>query len=301
MSTQGEVPGRDAYVEVCREVAGGLTELRGLVPAEFSEAGYQQQLKRLGSVQRQIRDGVVRIAAVLERIGRPVTAVRLKAGEKLLFGVTTECVVCTDAELARKRGQLWFKLMLAAADLEGLLGECEAEIEAAGAAGLLDRQGAAADGRPPTRPPRMTVGLANRIAVRLADRDRSFVDGGAREWARAIAQESGRTCSRSTVVKTPLWKATMEQTGRGRGPGRTPKTVALTPDLEAVTAQRRRHETQNRLIADEEQEAGEAVRRSGLPDQRKREALEGLESGEMTASQATDLARSRPAGKGTAG
>jgi hypothetical protein len=94
-----------------------------------------------------------------------------------------------------------------------------------------------------------TLDEANKTAMRLAKQDRAFVRGGAREWAAAIRMATGKTCSIPTVTNTPLWKATMKATGRGRSKGKIPKAVALTDNMESVVGQGERHEVLEGLIA----------------------------------------------------
>jgi hypothetical protein len=90
---------------------------------------------------------------------------------------------------------------------------------------------------------------ANQTAIKLAKQDSAFVNGGAREWAAAIRKATDKTCSTSTVEDTPLWKATMKKTGRGRTRGKAPKAVTLTDGLESVTGEGERHEVLQGLIA----------------------------------------------------
>jgi hypothetical protein len=74
----------------------------------------------------------------------------------------------------------------------------------------------------------MTVQEANDKAMRLAKADRFFVKRPQREWAKAIG------CSAGLVAKLPLWRETMQLTGRGReNSGPSPKVVSLTGRLEA--------------------------------------------------------------------
>jgi len=98
----------------------------------------------------------------------------------------------------------------------------------------------------------MTVEEANRIAMKLAEDDRFFVQRSLREWAQAIG------CSDGLVVKLPLWRETMRLTGRGKeGKDPSPKIVSLTDALEAVSAEGTRDEVVHNL-ADEEQTCREA-------------------------------------------
>ena len=78
------------------------------------------------------------------------------------------------------------------------------------------------------------------------------MNGGAREWAAVIRHVTGKTCSTSTVEDTPLWKATMKKTGRGRTKGKSPKAVTLTDGLESVVGKGERHEALQGLIAEQE-------------------------------------------------
>src|SRR5262249_20575463 len=96
------------------------------------------------------------------------------------------------------------------------------------------------------RPP-MSAEEANRRAVKLAEANPSFArEPRLRQWAKAIG------CSAGLVVKLPFWRATMEQTGRGRKDNvPAPKVVSLTRDLEAVTGEGDRDEELKRLIAEQ--------------------------------------------------
>ena len=84
-------------------------------------------------------------------------------------------------------------------------------------------------GRRPKQQRTMNVETANEAAMKLANRNKSFVDGGCRQWAEQIG------CSEGLVRQTELWKATMKRTGRGRKDREAePKAVSLTPGLEAT-------------------------------------------------------------------
>lgn len=81
----------------------------------------------------------------------------------------------------------------------------------------------------PKRQRTMSVQTANQIAMELAKRDKSFVDGSSRQWAERIG------CSEGLVRNTPLWKGTMKRSGRGRKDRHAkPKAVSLTPELDAT-------------------------------------------------------------------
>jgi hypothetical protein len=95
------------------------------------------------------------------------------------------------------------------------------------------------------------VNEANDVAMRLAKKDSSFLAGGAREWARRIREETGKSCSLATVRKTLFWRKTMERTGRGRSKGGKPNVVGLTSDLEAATGEGDKHEILERLVAEQ--------------------------------------------------
>lgn len=97
-----------------------------------------------------------------------------------------------------------------------------------------------------------TVTEANQTAISLAKRKPEFVHGGVRDWAAAIKRETGKTCSIATVKATPLWRNTMEQTGRGKTRGKTPKAVGFTGNMEAVVGTGKRDEILNGLIAQQE-------------------------------------------------
>jgi len=95
----------------------------------------------------------------------------------------------------------------------------------------------------------MSVQTANQVAMELAKRKNSFVNGSCEEWAKKIG------CSASTVRKTALWKATMERTGRGRRDRNAkPKVVSLTPDLESAIG--KPDGELERLIAESKADAG---------------------------------------------
>jgi hypothetical protein len=95
----------------------------------------------------------------------------------------------------------------------------------------------------------MSADDANEKAIQLAKADRAFVNRSLREWAEAIG------CSEGLVPDLPLWRKTMELTGRGRGNARAaPKAVSLTHELEAATGEGDRDEELNRLIAEQERD-----------------------------------------------
>jgi hypothetical protein len=108
----------------------------------------------------------------------------------------------------------------------------EMRLEAAGAAVARSLAAGASPTPtfPPGRPRRMTLAEANEKAMALAANDPSFVRQSQREWASRIG------CSVALVDRLPLWRETMKQTGRGkRARPPAPKTVSLTPAVEAVT------------------------------------------------------------------
>ncbi len=134
---------------------------------------------------------------------------------------------------------------------------------------------------------------ANRVAVKLAKANPTFVNGGVREWAEAIRRETRKTCSVDTVYHTSLWQETMEETGRGRGKGPTARNVSLTKGLEAVTGVGEQHQILKQLVADEEK-ARQAVEESGLSDEEAAAVLEKLVSGVMTPAQVEGVADLHP-------
>jgi len=98
-------------------------------------------------------------------------------------------------------------------------------------------------------PPRMTKEEANRKAMELAKRDRTFVDRPLREWAEAIG------CSEGLVTKLPFWIKTMEMTGRGqKDRPRVPKAVTFTDTLESTTGKGKPNQVLDELIAEQDQE-----------------------------------------------
>jgi hypothetical protein len=97
----------------------------------------------------------------------------------------------------------------------------------------------------------ITVDEANKTAMKLAREDPAFVDGGARDWVKAIRKATGKTCSVATVQKTRLWIETMKATGRKRGKGKTPKAVTFTDGLKSVVGEGERHEILQGLIAEQ--------------------------------------------------
>lgn len=102
---------------------------------------------------------------------------------------------------------------------------------------------------PPQRRGGMSPGEANAVARRLLDKDESFRTKSSREWANAIG------CSQAQVVKLPVWKAIMEESGRARptGGAARPGVISLTHKVLAGASQDQGNEELNRLI--EEQNA----------------------------------------------
>jgi hypothetical protein len=109
---------------------------------------------------------------------------------------------------------------------------------------------AAADAEPAGRSDpkqRMSAAEANRKAMELAKADRFFVQRSLREWAHAIG------CSDGLVSELPLWKETMNLTGRGiKGKAPAPKAVGLTDDVEAVAGEGKPNDVLDQVIVKED-------------------------------------------------
>jgi hypothetical protein len=101
---------------------------------------------------------------------------------------------------------------------------------------------------------------ANEIAMQLANKDASFVNGTAQEWAKKIG------CGVGTVHKTKLWQETMQQTKRGRVPGRKPKEVALTEAVLARAGKNDPDEALARLKAEQEKDFEPSPLDPDVPD-----------------------------------
>lgn len=140
---------------------------------------------------------------------------------------------------------------------------------------------------------RMTAAEANQVAHELAEKDPTFVNGGAREWADAIGKATGKTCSPSTVHETPFWRQVMKETGRGRTKGKTPRAVALTGEVEATHGEGGKDAILNELIAQEEA-AVKALQNSTLPPESQQAVLEKLNRRTMTLTEALELAALYP-------
>lgn len=139
-----------------------------------------------------------------------------------------------------------------------------------------------------------TVPKANAAAMKLARKDPNFVAGGARDWAADIENATGKKCTTKIVLQTPFWIATMEETGRGRTRGKTPKAVALTGKLESVIGKGDKHQVLQDLIAErtagERKAAIEAVQQSGMDPDAQTAALERLTRGEMSPEKVKEMA-----------
>ena len=140
----------------------------------------------------------------------------------------------------------------------------------------------------------MTCALADQIARKLAKKNSNFVNGGVREWAKAIIKATGKkTCSLPTVKKTHFWKQTMKESGRGRRKGKTPRAVELTTNVERTHGRGDRSNMLDTLLAEEEV-AEKVVQRSSLPPEGQQALLAELHAGTKTPAQIIEIAELHP-------
>ncbi len=108
---------------------------------------------------------------------------------------------------------------------------------------------------------RMSKDDANKIAMRLAKTDGSFVHKTQREWADAIG------CSAGLITYLPFWREVAKETGRARR-GKAPRVVSLTQKVLAVTADP--HAELVRLVSEQEADAEPSPLETDPADRRPR-------------------------------
>jgi hypothetical protein len=160
------------------------------------------------------------VADLRRRIDDHVRESVTQTTEAIANGSSTHTVVPSTA--ARPTGKVW-----------RVAGELY-EVEAAGA-------------DTPQSKRTLTVEEANEKAMKLAKADHRFVHKSQREWAKALG------CSVGLVAKLPFWKATMKQSGRGKGE-KKPKAVPMSDEGWAMVGEGERDECLRKLIDEQERD-----------------------------------------------
>ena len=112
-------------------------------------------------------------------------------------------------------------------------------------------------------------GEANQILLKLLAKDPSLKEKTIEHWAAAVRDETGKSCSISTVNKTKCWEAAMRDSGRRRASKKS-RTGRKDELLEV-------------LVADEEEaNARKAIEESGLSAKQTEALLHDLVTGIRT-------------------
>jgi hypothetical protein len=139
---------------------------------------------------------------------------------------------------------------------------------------VVDRDGV----EQPSAQDSITAAEADQIARELIQKNPDFAKGGVRDWAAAIGEASGKTCSTSTVQKTSCWRQEMKKQNRGRTRGKSPRAVALNGRVEETHGEGDKDAILNELIAQEEA-ALKAIRESSLSPKEQQAVLKRLSNG----------------------